>query len=161
MACCSYVKHPGQVAKRNTSFQYCLTVDYNHRNAITILLKEFGIAPNIDLSQFIGSLCSDIIKHISCFFAQVTSGLRIECHLCHRWFVSSAHLCGSVHCFSLDLCASYHVAYVPANKPQASQGYSTYPFGPTRSLIGGTLEVSQVNARQPSFQPSSIVASIE
>src|SRR5712692_1780563 len=124
MACCSHVKYPGQVAKRNTSFQYCLTVDYNHRNAITILLKEVGIVPNINLSEFIGSLCSDIIKHIACFFAQVTSGLRIECHLWHRWFVSSAHLCGSMHCFSLDLCASYHVACVPANTPQASQGYS-------------------------------------
>jgi hypothetical protein len=36
-----------------------------------------------------------------------------------------------------------------------------YPLGPTRSAMGGTLAVSQVKARQPNFQPSSIVASIE
>src|SRR5713101_6605095 len=36
-----------------------------------------------------------------------------------------------------------------------------YFCGPTRSLIGGTLVVSQVNARQPSCQPSSIVASMD
>jgi hypothetical protein len=36
-----------------------------------------------------------------------------------------------------------------------------YFFGPTRSLIGGTLAVSQVKARQPSCQPSSIVASMD
>jgi hypothetical protein len=38
---------------------------------------------------------------------------------------------------------------------------ASYPCGPTRSLIGGTLAVSQVNFRQLSFQPPSIVASIE
>jgi hypothetical protein len=36
-----------------------------------------------------------------------------------------------------------------------------YFCGPTRSLIGGTLAVSQVNARQPNCQPSSIVASTD
>ena len=35
------------------------------------------------------------------------------------------------------------------------------PCGPTRSLIGCTLAVSQVNARHPSFQPPWMVASIE
>jgi len=33
--------------------------------------------------------------------------------------------------------------------------------GPTRSFIGGTLVVSQVKARQPSRQPSSMVASMD
>ena len=56
---------------------------------------------------------------------------------------------------------------VPARSP--SSDFAFFAFfvpcghflGPTRSAIGGTLAVSQVNARQPSFQPPSMVASIE
>jgi hypothetical protein len=35
----------------------------------------------------------------------------------------------------------------------------SYPFWLTRSVIGFTLVVSHVNARQPSFQPPSMVES--
>src|SRR5713226_8687815 len=45
--------------------------------------------------------------------------------------------------------------------PRPSPSLPLYFFGPTRSLIGGTLAVSQVKARQPSCQPSSIVASMD
>jgi hypothetical protein len=36
-----------------------------------------------------------------------------------------------------------------------------YLPGPTRSLMGGTFTVSQVNAKQPNCQPSSMVASMD
>src|SRR5713101_1394206 len=53
------------------------------------------------------------------------------------------------------------VFFLLAFFPRPSPSLALYFFGPTRSLIGGTLAVSQVKARQPSCQPSSIVASMD
>jgi hypothetical protein len=61
-----------------------------------------------------------------------------------------------------ELCGGVgEVAAGPRNRRRVRPGGRGQPRGPTRSLIGCTLAVSQVKARQPRRQPPSIVASIE
>jgi len=61
-----------------------------------------------------------------------------------------------------ELCGGVgEVAAGPRYRGRVRPGGRGQPRGPTRSLIGCTLAVSQVKARQPRRQPPSIVASIE